>query len=139
MPGDRRTKNILRSTCMATVTATAQNFEETVTGNDIVLVDFWADWCGPCKMFAPVFEASSDKHDDVVFAKVDTEAEQQLAAEAQIRSIPTLMAFREGILVFNQAGALPSESLEELITAVRDLDMAEVRAKISAAAEQQQG
>jgi thioredoxin 1 len=124
---------------MATVTATAQNFEETITGNDIVLVDFWADWCGPCKMFAPVFETASDKHDDVVFAKVDTEAEQQLSAEAQIRSIPTLMAFREGILVFNQAGALPSESLEELVTAVRDLDMDEVRAKISAAAQQQEG
>jgi thioredoxin len=119
---------------MATVTATAQNFEQTVIDNEIVLVDFWADWCGPCKMFAPVFEAASDKHEDIVFAKVDTEAEQQLAMEAQIRSIPTLMAFRDGILVFNQAGALPSESLEELVTAVRDLDMDEVRTKISAAA-----
>jgi thioredoxin 1 len=122
---------------MATVTATAQNFEKTVTENEIVLVDFWADWCGPCKMFAPVFEAASDKHGDVVFAKVDTEAEQQLAMEAQIRSIPTLMAFRDGILVFNQAGALPSESLEELVTAVRDLDMEEVRAKIAATAQEQ--
>jgi thioredoxin 1 len=122
---------------MATVTATAQNFEQTVTDNEIVLVDFWADWCGPCKMFAPVFEAASDKHDDIVFAKVDTEAEQQLAMEAQIRSIPTLMAFRDGILVFNQAGALPSESLEELVTAVRDLDMDDVRAKIAAAAQDQ--
>jgi thioredoxin 1 len=115
---------------MATFTATADNFQQTVTDNDIVLVDFWADWCGPCKMFAPVYEAAAEKHDDIVFAKVDTEAEQQLAAEAQIRSIPTLMAFREGILVFNQAGALPSESLEELITAVRGLDMDEVRAQI---------
>ena len=122
---------------MATVTATAQNFEQTVTENEIVLVDFWADWCGPCKMFAPVFEAASDKHDDIVFAKVDTEAEQQLASEAQIRSIPTLMAFRDGILVFNQAGALPSESLEELVTAVRDLDMEEVRAKIADVAKEQ--
>jgi thioredoxin 1 len=122
---------------MATVTATAQNFEQTVTENDIVLVDFWADWCGPCKMFAPVFEAASEKHDDVVFAKVDTEAEQQLAGEAQIRSIPTLMAFREGILVFNQAGALPSESLEELIGAVRGLDMGDVRAKIDAGGQEQ--
>jgi len=122
---------------MATVTATAQNFEKTVTDNEIVLVDFWADWCGPCKMFAPVFEAASDKHEDIVFAKVDTEAEQQLASEAQIRSIPTLMAFRDGILVFNQAGALPSESLEELVTAVRDLDMEEVRAKIAAVAKEQ--
>ena len=120
---------------MATVTTTAQNFEKTVTENEIVLVDFWADWCGPCKMFAPVFEAASDKHEDIVFAKVDTEAEQQLATEAQIRSIPTLMAFRDGILVFNQAGALPSESLEELVTAVRDLDMDEVRSKITAAAQ----
>jgi len=119
------------------VTATAQNFEKTVTGNEIVLVDFWADWCGPCKMFAPVFQAASDKHEDIVFAKVDTEAEQQLAMEAQIRSIPTLMAFRDGILVFNQAGALPSESLEELVTAVRDLDMDEVRGKIAAVAQDQ--
>jgi thioredoxin 1 len=122
---------------MATVTATAENFQHTVLDNDIVLVDFWADWCGPCKMFAPVFESASDKHEDIVFAKVDTEAEQQLAAEAQIRSIPTLMAFREGILVFNQAGALPSESLEELIGALRGLDMDEVRAKLAAADEQQ--
>jgi thioredoxin 1 len=121
---------------MATFTATADNFQQTVTDNDIVLVDFWADWCGPCKMFAPVFEAAAEKHDDIVFAKVDTEAEQQLAGEAQIRSIPTLMAFREGILVFNQAGALPSESLEELITAVRGLDMDDVRAKIAAHGQQ---
>ena len=118
---------------MSTVTATAGNFRQTVSDNGIVLVDFWADWCGPCKMFAPVFEAASEKHDDIVFAKVDTEAEQQLAGEAQIRSIPTLMAFRDGILVFNQAGALPSESLEELITAVRDLDMDDVRAKLAGA------
>ncbi len=122
---------------MATVTATAENFEQTVTGNGIVLIDFWADWCGPCKMFAPVFESASDKHDDIVFAKVDTEAEQQLAAAAEIRSIPTLMAFRDGILVFNQAGALPSESLEELISAVRGLDMEDVRAKIAAGGQQE--
>ncbi len=122
---------------MATVTATAENFEQTVTGNGIVLIDFWADWCGPCKMFAPVFESASDKHDDIVFAKVDTEVEQQLAAAAEIRSIPTLMAFRDGILVFNQAGALPSESLEELITAVRGLDMEDVRAKIAAGGQQE--
>jgi len=118
---------------MATVTATAENFEKAVLENDIVLVDFWADWCGPCKMFAPVFEAASDKHTDIVFAKVDTEAEQSLAGAAQIRSIPTLMAFREGIMVFNEAGALPSESLEQLISAVRELDMDDVRAKLAAA------
>ncbi|HEX2175458.1 MAG TPA: thioredoxin [Nocardioidaceae bacterium] len=121
---------------MATVTTTAQTFEKTVRDHDIVLVDFWADWCGPCKMFAPVYEAASDKHDDIVFAKVDTEAEQELAAAAEIRSIPTLMAFRDGILVFNQAGALPSESLEELITAVRGLDMEDVHAKMAASGEQ---
>jgi thioredoxin 1 len=123
---------------MATVTATAESFEKTVLDNDIVLVDFWAEWCGPCKMFAPVFEAASDKHSDIVFAKVDTESEQQLSAAAQIRSIPTLMAFRDGIMVFNEAGALPSESLEQLISAVRDLDMDDVRAKLAAADGQQE-
>jgi thioredoxin 1 len=122
---------------MATVTATAQTFEKTVRDNDIVLVDFWADWCGPCKMFAPVFESASEKHEDIVFAKVDTEAEQELSAAAEIRSIPTLMAFREGIMVFNQAGALPSASLEELIGAVRELDMEDVRAQMAEATDQQ--
>ncbi len=118
---------------MATVTATAESFEKTILENDIVLVDFWADWCGPCKMFAPVFEEASEKHPDVVFAKVDTEAEQSLSGAAQIRSIPTLMAFREGIMVFNEAGALPSEALQQLISAVRELDMEDVRAKLAAA------
>jgi thioredoxin 1 len=117
---------------MATVTATAQNFEQTVRDNDIVLIDFWADWCGPCKMFAPVFETASEKHDDVVFAKVDTEAEQRLAAMANIMSIPTLMAFREGVLVFSQPGALPAAALEDLISQVRSLDMDEVHRAVAA-------
>jgi thioredoxin 1 len=113
---------------MSTVTVTAENFEETILGDGIVLLDWWASWCGPCMQFGPVFEAASDKHQDITFAKIDTDAEQQLAAGAQIMSIPTLMAFRDGILVFNQAGSLPPAALEDLIKAVRDLDMDEVRA-----------
>jgi thioredoxin len=113
---------------MATTTLGAANFEQTVTTNDIVLVDFWAGWCGPCRQFAPVFEQASEQHPDIVFGKVDTEAEQALAAAAQITSIPTLMAFKGGSLVFSQPGALPSAMLEQLITAVRELDLDQVAA-----------
>ena len=116
---------------MATIDITKTTFDDTITENSIVLVDFWAGWCGPCRMFAPTFTAASENHPEIVFAKVDTEAEQELAAAAGIRSIPTLMAFRDKILVFSQPGALSSSSLDELISGVRDLDMDGVRAKIA--------
>jgi len=108
---------------MSTVDITTEQFNDTVADNDIVLVDFWASWCGPCRAFAPVYERASLKNEDVVFAKVDTEAEQALAAAAEIRSIPTLMAFKKGHLVFSQPGALPPEALDDLINQVRDLDI----------------
>ena len=122
-------------TGVATQDITAAEFDNLVTGNDIVLVDFWASWCGPCRAFAPTFAKASEEHPDVVFAKVDTEAQQELAAAAQIRSIPTLMAFKKGKLVFNQAGALPGPALEDLIQKVKEFD---VDAAIAASDQQDQ-
>ena len=116
---------------MATTELTAQAFEKTVLDNGTVLVDFWADWCGPCQRFGPIYEDVSEQHEGIVFAKVDTEAEQALAAVVNITSIPTLMAFRDGILVFRQAGALPKESLQSLISQVGALDMDAVRAELA--------
>ena len=120
---------------MATVALTAETFEETVLAPGITIIDFWADWCGPCKAFAPVYEQTSEAHPDIVFAKVDTEAEQMIAAEFDIRSIPTIMMFRDGIPLFRQAGALPGHALEDIITQAQALDMDAIRREI---AEQEQ-
>ena len=116
---------------MATVELTAENFNSTVTGNGLVLVDFWAEWCPPCRMFGPVFEKASEKHPDAVFGKVDTEAQQALAASFGVSSIPTLMIIRDNVVLYAQPGALPAAAFDELITKARELDMAEVRASIA--------
>ena len=122
---------------MSTREITSDTLESTIADNGIVLLDFWAAWCGPCRAFAPVFEASSEEHPDVVFGKIDTESEQQLAGAFGITSIPTLMAFRDQVLVFAQPGALPRPQLEQVISAVRDLDMDDVRAQIEAQKQKQ--
>lgn len=117
---------------MSTVALTADTFEKTILDNGIVLVDWWADWCGPCRQFAPVYEQASEQHSDIVFAKVDTMDQPQLQQAAQVSSLPTIMAFRDGIPVFSQPGALPPQALEQVIAAVRDLDMDDVRRQIAA-------
>lgn len=117
---------------MAVIDLTNENFEATITGNDIVLVDFWAPWCAPCRMFAPIYEAVAERYPDVVFAKVNTEEQQELGAHFAIRSIPTLMMFREQVILFQQAGALPESALDEIIQKAKELDMDEVRKEIEA-------
>jgi len=122
---------------VATVELTKENFEDVITNNDFVIIDFWADWCGPCKNFAPIFDEASEKHPDIVFGKINTEKEQELAAHFQIRSIPTLMIFRDRIIIFAQPGMLPANAFEELIGKAKELDMDQVRKDIEEQQQQQ--
>ena len=117
---------------MSTTDLTKENFASTIEGNGVVLIDFWADWCGPCQRFAPIYDEASGRHEDVVFAKLDTEANQEISAALEIQSIPTLMGFKDGVLVYSQPGALPAKALHDLIGKIRDLDMDHVRAQMQA-------
>ncbi len=123
---------------MATIELTSDNFKDVINNNDIVIVDFWAEWCGPCRSFAPTFEAASDKFPEIAFCKVNTEEEREMAAGFNIRSIPTLMVFREQVILYAEAGALPASALDQLIEQVKGLDMAAIKAEIAAEEQQQQ-